>query len=375
MNDVASCFNDAGKLDLAIPLHEEILKLRKIKLGLDHPDTLTSMSNLAAAYHSAGKLDLALPLCLETLRLTKTKLGADDPATLASMNNLAEVYEDAGKLDLALPLFEETLRLTKAKLGSDHPHTLAVMNNLASGYKVAGKLDLALPLMEETLRQIRAKLGADHPLTLGAMHNLATSYGEAGKLDIALPLHEEAAAGFEKRGFQLEHSGQIVNNLCICCELMKRFPEAETWRRKWLTVLKEQGKSESPDYAAALATLGLNLLEQSKWSDAEVVFHECIALRERLEPDAWTTFNAKSLLGAALLGQKKYSDAEPLLLAGYQGMKQRESKIPKEVKVRLAQALERLVQLYEATGKLNEAAKGRKEIEALQAAEKPPVKP
>ena len=36
-----------GKLDLAIPLDEETIKLRKAKLGPDHPGTLMTMSNLA----------------------------------------------------------------------------------------------------------------------------------------------------------------------------------------------------------------------------------------------------------------------------------------------------------------------------------------
>ena len=67
-------------------------------------------------------------------------------------------------------------------------------------------------------------------------------------------------------------------------------------------------------------------------------------------PDSWKTFDTKSLLGAALLGQKKYSEAEPLLLAGYQGMKFREATIPPPFKILLIEALERLVRLYEATG-------------------------
>jgi eukaryotic-like serine/threonine-protein kinase len=55
---------------------------------------------------------------------------------------------------------------------------------------------------------------------------------------------------------------------------------------------------------------------------------ECLAIREKKEPDAWTTFNGRSQLGGALLGHKRYADAEPLLLKGYEGMKQREDKIP-----------------------------------------------
>lgn len=76
------------------------------------------------------------------------------------------------------------------------------------------------------------------------------------------------------------------------------------------------------------------------------------------------------MLGGALLGQKKHGDTEPLLLKGYEGMKKRESMIPPEGKVRLTQAVERLVQLYEALENDDEAARWRKELDAINAAEK-----
>ncbi len=98
--------------------------------------------------------------------------------------------------------------------------------------------------------------------------------------------------------------------------------------------------------------------------DAESVLREALAICEKKEPDGWTTFNTQSLLGGALLGQKKYADAEPLLLAGCEGLKQCEAKIPALSRDRLTMALERLVQLYEATGQKDQATKWRKELYA-----------
>ena len=49
--------------------------------------------------------------------------------------------------------------------------------------------------------------------------------------------------------------------------------------------------------------------------DAEPVLRECLAMRLQKEPDAWTTFNTKSLLGAALLVALLAAGAELLLLA------------------------------------------------------------
>ena len=48
-------------------------------------------------------------------------------------------------------------------------------------------------------------------------------------------------------------------------------------------------------------------------------------------------------------------------------MKKREATIPAQGKARLTDTLERLVQLYEATGKKDEAAKWRKELEGAKA--------
>ena len=64
-----------------------------------------------------------------------------------------------------------------------------------------------------------------------------------------------------------------------------------------------------------------------------------------------------------LPGQKNYADAE--LLAGYEAMNQQEAKIlpPQHKDLLLREAMERLVQLYEATDKQDDVAKSRKTLE------------
>ncbi len=370
MNNLAQVYANAGKHNLALPLFEETLKFMKVKPGADHPDTLGSMNNLAEAYHAARRLDLALPLFEETVKLRKARLGADHRDTLSSMGLLALVYQAAGKNDQAVPLLEETLGLQQAKLGADHPDTLTSRGNLAVAYRAAGKVEKAVPLYEETLRLIKARFGADHPDTLTCMGNLAGGYRAIGKLDKAVPIYEEAARSLEKRRFQHPHAFYIVNDLIGCYEQLEKFDQAEVWRRKCLAVVKQVAGGDSLPYAAELAALGLNLLQQKKWTDAEPVLRESLALREKKAADDWTTFNTKSMLGGALLGQQKYADAEPLLLAGYEVMKKQEAKIPPQGKVRLVEALERLVQLYEATDTKDEAARWRKELETTNVKQK-----
>ena len=55
MSNLAQAYHGLGEMDKALPLFEKTLKLRKAKLGPEHPDTLVSMSALAMAYKSVGK--------------------------------------------------------------------------------------------------------------------------------------------------------------------------------------------------------------------------------------------------------------------------------------------------------------------------------
>jgi hypothetical protein len=97
---------------------------------------------------------------------------------------------------------------------------------------------------------------------------------------------------------------------------------------------------------------------------------DCLAISDKHNPHSWLTFNTQSLLGGALLGQKKYAEAELLLLSGDEGMKKQKDKVPPQGKIRLPEAAERVVQLYKATCKKDEAARWRKELEATKAAQR-----
>jgi tetratricopeptide (TPR) repeat protein len=276
------------------------------------------MSNLAGAYQAAGKLDLALPLCEETLKLKKAKLGAEHPLTLFTMNNLAMLYGRQQRLDLSIPLLEETLRLREKKLGRQHPDTLFTLAYLGVNYKDGGRLAEAIPLLEEAYAA-----GRKHPRLRWVAAPLLDAYVKDGRPAAAV------------KGLVSEFLG----------DARKRLPPG------------------SPPLAGELASLGLSLLQLKAFAEAEPLLRECLAIREKHEPDDWRTGNAQSLLGGALLGQKKYAEAEPLLLKGYEGMKARAKAIPRTGggELRLPEALDRLIELSTATGKPDEAKKWQAE--------------
>ena len=190
-NNLAGAYRDAGRLDEAIALYEQILEDRTRILGPHHPNTLTSRNNLAGAYRDAGRLDDAIPLYEQILEDSTRILGPDHPDTLISRNNLASAYQDAGRLNDAIALYEQNLKDRTRILGPDHPHTLTSRLNLASAYRAAGRLDEAITLHEQNLKDLEGLLGPDHPHTLQARNNLASAYRAAGRLDEAITLYEQ----------------------------------------------------------------------------------------------------------------------------------------------------------------------------------------
>jgi tetratricopeptide (TPR) repeat protein len=363
LNDLAVAYHRiANNPERSLPLLEQALKLTRDKRGPDHPDALTMMNNLATAYRSTDKLDLAIPLYEEALRLRRARFGADHPDMLNCMNNLGTTYQLAKNMDKALPLLEQVLELARAKLGPDHPKTIVYMNNLAECYRDANKMDRALPLLEQALGLILARPSADYRIVLAGRYNLATAYRDAGDLDRALPLLRETATALEERKFEHRVAGRIVNTFTGLLEQLKLLDEAEAWRRKWLAVVKGSAGVDSRPYVDELGALGANLLQQGKWADAEPALRESLTVREKKDPNGWETYLTRSLLGGALSGRKNYTEAEPLLIQGYEGVRAREGQIPPPDRYRVTEAGERIVRLYEAQGRAEEAAEWRAKL-------------
>jgi hypothetical protein len=366
--NLALAYQAAGRLDLAIPLYERTLKAREAKLGDDHADTLASRGNLGSAYRAAGKLDLAIPLLERALKAAEVKLGEGHPSTLNFRDNLALAFKDAGKLDQAIGLLERTLKAREERMGENHPHTLTCRNNLAGLYWRNKQLDRSVPLFEDLLRRRRARSGDKHPDTFTTAFNLGVNYRDAGRLKEAVAVFDEwlprAAAALGPGQPPLPFARRAAADTYTRAG---RSDKAAPLLGEDVAALRKQAKPDDARLAAALALLGDALLRAGKPAEAEPALRECLALREKGQPDEWATFNTMSALGEALVSRKKYAEAEPLLVRGYEGLAERKDKIPLPFRGRrLEEALGRLVQLCDATGKNDEGAKWRKRLAELK---------
>jgi non-specific serine/threonine protein kinase/serine/threonine-protein kinase len=362
---LGSTYRRLGEQPLAIPQLERARLLRTATLGPDHPETLSVQNELALAYWGNGQLSRVIPLIERTLAAQKARLGPDHPDTIISQNDLGVAYQEGGRLDLAIPLLEKTLAAEKVKLGPDHIETLNTQGNLGIAYREAGLLNRAIALLERTLsvEGESAQLGPGHPNTLGAQYNLALCYQADGQLERAISLIERTLTAQAAR-LGPDHPRTLItqNGLARAYEEAGDEARAEPLFRKVLALREARRGPGHPHVAVTLDDLGQFLLQRKRYDEAEPLLRECLKIREEMLPDDWNCFHTQNLLGGSLLGQKKYDEAEPFLISGYEGMKARETRIPAQSRPRLKAACERVVQLYESTGRKEMATEWRAKL-------------
>jgi tetratricopeptide (TPR) repeat protein len=245
-------------------------------------------------------------------------LGDENPETMSRMELLARLYKDQGKCAQAEEMYTKVLEFDRRILGEHHASTMNTLYYDASLFWLEAKYDKAEVLYTQSLEASRSVLGEDHPITLSTSTRLAEFYEDRG-------MHTKAES------------------------LVTKAVEAG---RKRLGV-------NSPTVQDSLAVLGLVRMGQMKYVEAEPLLRQTLADCKKTGHDDWRRFRAESVLGGCLFGQKKYSDSEPLLLSGYRGLKERESTMPALQKKRITEARARVVRLYDAWGKSNQATAWR----------------
>jgi tetratricopeptide (TPR) repeat protein len=402
MLNVAESRSGAGKANEAQTMYEQVLEIQRRVLGPDHPRILWTVNALGDVLQRQGKLDEARKLIEQTLEIRRRILAPEHPDAVWMMLKLVNVLRAQGNLEEARMLSEKTLEIglrtpglrhsryflslhveflnaqgrhdevrklweevcklyeqdveaKRGTLGPEHPDTLAAMHELGDAFLEVGKVNEARALRDEILEIQRRNLGQDHPDTLNTLAQLGMDYVWADRPAEAARLMEDAlrrAGGRTKARAKLSW---VPSRLTEAYEQSGQFDKAEALRREELARARANS-GEGEQTAGALATLGLVLLQQRKFAEAEPVLRECVAIREKVLADQWPLFNARSMLGEALLGQRRLAEAEPLLVQGYEGLKAREASIPAQVRSqRLSEAAARVVRLYAALNQRRKA--------------------
>lgn len=112
----------------------QVVVARRKVLGEDHPETLTSISNLALAYTHQGKYKEAVKVCSVALEEREKKLGPDHFDTLLSLISLRCLIqlEEPGCHQEATDLYQRACSAFESRLGASHPTAIACREHFTS---------------------------------------------------------------------------------------------------------------------------------------------------------------------------------------------------------------------------------------------------
>ncbi|KAF2631425.1 hypothetical protein BU25DRAFT_384710 [Macroventuria anomochaeta] len=135
-----------SQLGSAEAMHRRALEGYEKVLGPEHPDTLTSVSNLGSALWSQGRFADAETLETRVMEARKRVLGDDHPDTLMAIANLAFTLRSSqSRNQEALSLMEMCVEAQARVLGLGHPDTgssTATLNRWRSE-SISGSVTLA----------------------------------------------------------------------------------------------------------------------------------------------------------------------------------------------------------------------------------------
>ncbi len=282
---------------------------------------------------------------------------------------VAQLRNDLGQTEAALTAFQEVAKKCPTVYGKNSIMETVYLSQCAQLLAALNRNAEAVELCERIVAQSVERDGDDHETTQNARIGLGGALQRIGKHDEAIEQYDMALAKLRaKLGDDPSRRLNAEKQIAAGYELAGRYAAAEPLHRNHLAVTERTTGKDSPATGSALAQLGLNLLQQEKWGDAEAALRPCLAIRQKLAADDWLTFSTMSMLGGALLGQKKYADAQPLLVDGVAGLEARAKQIPATGRVRYREAIERMVKLYQATNHPELAAEWSQKLQTLQAA-------
>jgi serine/threonine protein kinase len=416
LNDLAEVLRKQTKFPEAETMHREALAMRRKLFDNAHPDVLASLDNLAETLSrqlQAAKSAEAEPMLFEVLAARRKQFGYESREVARSLYNLGLLRLRQGRPADGELLHREALAIRRKLFPNGHPEVADSLYYVGASLYRQRKLAGADPLLREALAMRRRVLGEEHPDVGMSLYQLAASRMRQNDLTEAEDLYRRALAMQRKLLLEADPNlSDTMGGLANCLALQHAYPEAENLRRELLAMyrkrmtattrfatgpltqlaelLQVQGKiaeveslyreeltlrrglygNNDPNVATLLDLLAGVLSEERKLTEAEAIRRESLRIRQQTLPQGdWQIANARSLLGDSLLRQKKYAEAEPLLLSGYEGMKQREEIIPARQKSVLRESIQRLVQLYDATSQSETAAEWNKKLAELDKTE------
>lgn len=159
-------------------IFRELVSMRSITLGDEHPDTLTAKQNLALLLRSDQQHndDDEATALLRSVLDEERVLGAEHVHTLTARVNLALQLANTGRYEQAVTQLRVLLDVQRLALGPEHATTLSTQQNLGAVLSYCGLLDEALALFRHVLTVRQRVFRPEHPHTHAAPRNVVSKW-------------------------------------------------------------------------------------------------------------------------------------------------------------------------------------------------------
>lgn len=199
INNRAHAHADRGETEVAVPLFERSLALRRSQLDDDHLSVALARHNLARALIlSGGDHDAAGVLIEQALVVRRSVLGDDHPAVAYTESLLALQAFARGQYARARRGFSQAIDRMAAELPATNWWMLNLRAGLARSLLAAGDRDAALELIEEITADYRRALGPGHPHAMVLELERAAIEFQSGQAETAAPRLARARTAIEK---------------------------------------------------------------------------------------------------------------------------------------------------------------------------------
>lgn len=351
-----------GKPDEAEALLRKGLAEQKRVLGDRHTDTLSTMNTLAVLLKQGGRYQEAEKLFREIIG--SNTAGPHDAGMLTTINNLALVLQVQGKLEESEVMQRSTLKSRQKLLGEEHPDTLVNMSNLATLLMERRRFSEARDLLTQVVDIESRVLGPENPATLTALNNLAKVSQDMGDLEKAEQLFRRSYEG-RQRVFGTEHVSTLLTaaNLAALLDARGQLDESLKLQREVLEARRRTLGDDHLDTIISKNNLGLQLQKRGKQVEAAILFEEvCQSAARSLSADHYAIGLFRGNYGRCLMALDRLKDAEEQLILACNNLAAAFG--PSDP--RCGANIKSLIELYESTGRSDEAARWKKKLPTSQ---------
>ena len=367
----------------------------------DQPEVLAQVQRtLGELYYAQGRYDRAEAILRDALAKYRQLYGPDRHETVEASNVLANTLLREGKNPEAESLFRHDIEVERAEARRGRANVLSLAHALGDyGSMLDQRGDSATaPYLQEALVYASQLTGKERAYVAMIYNDLGDVAYRSGDLSGSERFNRAALDEYRKlpEGKYVE-MGATLSNLGAVLIKEGKLADAEPFVRKGLELrrkllgdahpdtamslhrladlLYQEGDNAGAEHAAReslevfhrayarpeeslyfgapLTELGLILNREGRPREAETYLRQALALRRRLLPSGSQLIGStEGALGESLSLQKHYGQAEPLLLDSYKLIKSSAG----EHDPRTAEALHRLIALYDSWSKPSEAA-------------------